>query len=116
MLLVKATVAEFLRWLRRETRGLHLRRIRVEGGYLALQTPRLEDLAPGETDDFPVITIDGLYRQHDGGTLLLGRVIYFTLHRLADGRLMVEAECSQDVVDGLFRKLVSGIEERWGDT
>ncbi len=116
MLLVRATIPDLLGWLRRETRGIHLRRIPVGGGQLTLQTPRLEDTAPDESEDFPVVTIDGLYRQHDGGMIMLGRVIYFTLHRLKDGRMMVEAECTQAVAADLFKRVTSAMAERFRDT
>ena len=103
----------FLRWLKAVTRQAERRKFHTEKGYFTIQRAREQDRTGQSANDVPIITIDALFHEQTGGVFLYLRTIYFSMMKLADGRIAVQATCEQHELAPLYHYLLDRIAQQW---
>jgi hypothetical protein len=105
------TMPEVLRRLRIASRGITFRKFPVGRDYLTIQSPRFEDRYEDELEAPPVVTLDGMLHQHDGGRIIWPRLVSFTLHERNDASLFIKAECTHPDLIPTRDALITGLEK-----
>ena len=111
--ILDTTVKLFLRWLQAITREAERRKFDTEKGYFTIQRAREQDHTGQTATDVPIITIDALFHEHTGGVFLYPRVIFFSMTRLADGRIAVQATCEQTELAAYYHHLLDQLAQHW---
>ena len=106
---VPGTIPQFLRRIRIVTAPYAFRHFPSEDGYFQLQGVRTEDLDANDPSATPVITLDGILRQHDGGAILHPRLIYFTIYELKGGSLAVQAICTHPALAEAYHAILKAL-------
>ena len=111
--ILDTTVKLFLRWLQAATREAERRKFHTEKGYFTIQRAREQDHTGQTATDVPIITIDALFHEHTGGVFLYPRVIFFSMTKLADGRIAVQANCEQTELAPYYHDLLDQLTQHW---
>jgi len=111
--LIHATPERFLRWLSSLTHRAEWRKFQTSKGYFTLQAARQEDRTGQSLMNPIVFTIDALFHELSGGTILLTRAIYFSINPLAEGQISVQPTCGEPDITPYYEYLLQELEKQW---